>query len=323
MLSGLDNASTLGGGKVPAPSIPLGLDHLDRPKFSRTAQAIGLCVLDSLIRASWSAQGDRLDVNRVLAADPAIHNLKACGSCKIVQLPETTPCWGETAVVWASGCQTMGCLCDKNYREKRTKWIMDEVEYLCGKTDAITPQLTVDWFNTFCDAQLVLLEASAPATSVRSSGATGTAAAPAPGDTSGSGGGGSNQPGNTGTIINQCIDTNSSECTINNGPVNPSASPQTGGSTQSSDSDRLAIGLTLGVGLPSLVVGVLSFCAAMKSRRTGDNFLYTMTDMVCACHRQARPRPVPSHHGMVDMERGVWNRDPMGLQRPVVYELRA
>jgi len=112
-----------------------------------------------------SVLADQDDIKEVLKADSSLHNLKACGSCKIVTLPETTPCWYTTAVVYASGCQTMGCFCDQNYRQKRTKWIKDGVQSLCGIKDTVTPQATVDWFNTFCDAQLAILPASSPAVS--------------------------------------------------------------------------------------------------------------------------------------------------------------
>ena len=103
------------------------------------------------------ALADRRDVERAIEADPAIHNLKFCGSCKITWLPEHNPCGGESTVVSSSGCKTMACLCDVAYRATRTKWILNGVEKYCGAKDTVTPQATVQWFEGFCDAQLAAL----------------------------------------------------------------------------------------------------------------------------------------------------------------------
>ena len=240
-----------------------------------------LPLLFVLLALAGLSLGDRRDIERVIEADLAIHNLKFCGSCKITWLPEHNPCSGESTVVAQSGCTTMSCLCDTSYRETRSKWILTGVEKYCGAKDTVTPQLTVDWFNNFCDAQLAILATAAPAvcppgflrgvqdpacagfanrtddsqqttpskstsiTARTSSRSTATAPANSPGSIN-----------NEGNVHNEgdgpVVNCNGDNCTI--GSV-------AGSGASKSDSDRLILGLSFGLGIPTLVITILALCA--------------------------------------------------------------
>jgi hypothetical protein len=223
-----------------------------RCKTKFTAKAVCLLIL-----CVSDATGDLTeDLTKDLMAFPPFSDLPLCGSCRVAHV--TGYCAGKHHIVSLTGCKTASCLCDASREETITGFILREAGAACGTKDTATPGRALDVYKAFCASQPA--PTSLSPTTVRQTAST-RSTDPRLNETPAPAGAGDTITGDGSGNKYDCGDGDNRTCTINGGIT--TGGKDTGKSEDASKSsgttlDGQTIGLSLGLGLPALVVAILT-----------------------------------------------------------------
>ncbi|KAL2068089.1 hypothetical protein VTL71DRAFT_16187 [Oculimacula yallundae] len=211
-------------------------------------------ILISLSSCATTASGPTAYIS-IAAAAPYATMRPCAASCLVNQGSLTCLNKGfyDLSVELACGCNPMNsCYCDANFAAKASSYISSCVNKGCGADFPGEVTGAMNLYNGYCSTANVAaaVQTSAPGVTTSTSAKT-TPAANAPNP-------------NLDANIKGSSSTTGTTATL--GTTAPAASSATGEKKGLTQSDVIALAVGLGVGLPSLLLALATFCLQRKKR---------------------------------------------------------